>query len=243
VPKPAAARNPARTIGLVTVLLLMGAVTFIWISKRQPPVAFAPVVEPVNPEEIKAKADAGDAAAQFKLGSLYANGDGVKRDTRTAANYYRLAADQGNTAAQIALGELYETGLGVTRDEAEAVRWYRKAADQGSPAGQYALAVMYLMGTGVAQNDAEALKWYRASADQGYALALFHLGMRYKNGQGVTADPVEAYKWLSLAAERGVAEAIEIRAEVKTGMTRDQVAEAKRRADEFTAKLPVSPKP
>jgi hypothetical protein len=240
-PRQSASRSSAKVIGLIAVCLVVGLAAMVWISNRKAPIERTPVVEVINPEEIKAKADGGDAAAQLKLGKLYANGDGVKRDTKAAANYYRLAADQGNAQAQIALGELHEAGQGVPKDIAEAAKWYRKAAEQGNSAGQYALAVMYLMGTGVPKDDAEALKWYRASADQGYALALFHLGMRYKKGQGVTADPVEAYKWLSLAAERGVAEATEIRDEVKGGMTREQIAEGKRRAEEFAAKLPAPP--
>ena len=100
---------------------------------------------------------------------------------------------------------------------------------------------MYLMGNGVQKDDAEALKWYRASAEQGYALAIFHLGMRYKKGQGVAQDPTEAYKWLSLAAARGIAEATDILGEVKQTMTREQVAEGKRRAEAFVEKKFTAP--
>lgn len=229
--------------GLIRILALGLVLTPVLLSVgcRESAVEAPKAAEVINPEEVRAKADGGDAAAQFKLGALYANGDGVKRDYKAAAKYYGMAAEQGHAGAQLALGELHEAGQGVARDAAEAVKWYRKAAEQGSPAGQYALAMTYLQGSGVAKDDAEALKWYRASADQGYALAVFHLGMRYKKGQGVQADPIEAYKWLTLAADRGVAEAKEIREEVKSGMTREQVAEGKRRAVEFAAKISVAP--
>jgi hypothetical protein len=229
----------ARIIG-VLALCVVAALAIVFVANRRTPVERPAVVEVINLEELRAKADSGNAEAQRKLGALYASGESVKRDYKTAAGYYRLAADQGVAGAQIALGELYEAGQGVPRDEKEAAQWYRKAADQGNAAGQYALAVMYLMGSGVTKDDSEALKWYRASAAQGYTLALFHLGMRYKKGQGVTADPVEAYKWLTLAADRGVAEATEIRDDVKSGMTREQIAEGKRRAEEFAAKLPAN---
>lgn len=232
-----------KSAGFIQILALGLVLTPVLSSVgcRESAVEAPKAAEVINPEEVRTKADGGDAAAQFKLGALYANGDGVKRDYKAAAKYYGLAAEQGHAGAQLALGELHEAGQGVARDAAEAVKWYRKAAEQGSPAGQYALAMTYLQGSGVAKDDAEALKWYRASADQGYALAVFHLGMRYKKGQGVKADPIEAYKWLTLAADRGVAEAREIREEVKSGMTREQVAEGKRRAAEFVAKIPAPP--
>ena len=64
--------------------------------------------------------------------------------------------------------------------------------------------------------------------------------MRYKKGQGVTQDPAEAYKWLDLAAARGIAEATEIRDELERSMTREQIAEGKRRARAFAPKKPAT---
>jgi hypothetical protein len=239
-PESGSRTNPANIIGLIAVCLVAGALLVTFNAGCKKPPAKPETVEVINPEELKIKADGGDADAQMKLGAAYANGRSVKQDYETAASYYRLAADQGHAGAQIALGELYEAGQGVPRDETEAARWYRRAAEQGHAAGQYAFAVMCLVGTGVPKDDAEALKWYRQSADQGYALALFHLGMRYKKGQGVAAEPAEAYKWLTLAAERGVAEATEIRDELKRSMTREQIAEGRQRAEAFAAKLPTT---
>src|ERR1700688_2179006 len=39
-------------------------------------------------------ADRGDAAAQYYLGLIYANGKGVQRDYAAAVTWYRKAADQ-----------------------------------------------------------------------------------------------------------------------------------------------------
>ncbi|MGB7369299.1 MAG: sel1 repeat family protein, partial [Methylovirgula sp.] len=41
-------------------------------------------------------ADQGNADAQYNLGVMYANGQGVPQDYAEAAKWYRLAADQGN---------------------------------------------------------------------------------------------------------------------------------------------------
>ena len=46
-------------------------------------------------EEIRAKAEQGDADAQYSLGVIYRQGQGVAPDDVEAARWFRLAADQG----------------------------------------------------------------------------------------------------------------------------------------------------
>ena len=70
-------------------------------------------------------AEQGNAVAQFNLGVMYANGQGVPKDDAEAARWYRLAAEQGHDGAQVNLGIMYDNGEGVPKDPAEAVRWYR----------------------------------------------------------------------------------------------------------------------
>jgi len=196
--------------------------------------------EPINLDDLKARAERGEADAQTKLGRVYAKGQAVRQDYKEAANWYRQAAEKGNAEAQTHLGELYEAGRGVPRDEAEAAKWYRRAAEQGDAAAQYDLAVLYVLGKGVPQDNAEALKWYRQAADQGDSLAQFNLGMRYYEGKGVSPDPVEAYQWLSLAAAQGLKDAVKARDELKRRMTRSQISEARRRTEAFVAKKPAA---
>ena len=83
-------------------------------------------------EDLLLAADQGDADAQYNLGWMYYNGDGVTQDYTEALKLYRLAADQGNAFAQGNLGWMYEYGQGVTQDYAEASKWYRLSADQGN---------------------------------------------------------------------------------------------------------------
>ena len=49
-------------------------------------------------------ADQGHADAQYNLGLMYANGEGVVEDDAEAVRWYRLAADQGHADAQHNLG-------------------------------------------------------------------------------------------------------------------------------------------
>ena len=55
-------------------------------------------------------AEVGDANAQFNLGAMYANGEGVSKDDAEAVKWYRLAAAQGHAKAQYILGVMYVTG-------------------------------------------------------------------------------------------------------------------------------------
>jgi TPR repeat protein len=126
---------------------------------------------------ILAKANAGDANAQFNIGVLYDNGQGVAQDYKQAAAWYRKAAEQGRAEAQLNLGVMYARGDGVPKDYAEAVRWSRKAADQGNAGAQYNLGQDYIFGTGVPKDETKAVFWYRKAAEQGEAKAQFELGI------------------------------------------------------------------
>ena len=50
--------------------------------------------------ETRTKAEQGHAVAQFNLGNMYREGDGVPQDDAEAVKRYRKAAEQGLTEAQ-----------------------------------------------------------------------------------------------------------------------------------------------
>ena len=153
--------------------------------------------------EIHARAEQGDAEAQYNLGRIYANGEGVPPNVVEAVRWFRLGAAQGHADAQNGLGVMYANGRGVPQDDAEALRWYRLAADQGDGNAQFRIGGMYKDGKGVARNYVEAVRWYRLAADQGHGNAMFALGAIYKGGEGVPPDEAEAVRWYRLAAEQG----------------------------------------
>ena len=124
----------------------------------------------------RARAEQGDAEAQFNLARAYYHGQGVPQDYNGAARWYRKAADQGYAKAEYDLGYMYYKGKGVPQDNSEALLWYRKAADQGYAKAQYAVGYMYFQGKGVPQDHAEAARWYRRAANQGDEYAQRALG-------------------------------------------------------------------
>ena len=81
-------------------------------------------------------AEQGNADAQNILGSMYSEGQGVIKDYKEAAKWYRLAAGQGNANSQFSLGFMYSNGQGVIRDLVLAHIWYNLAASNGSERGK-----------------------------------------------------------------------------------------------------------
>lgn len=76
-------------------------------------------------------AASGNAVAQFNLGWLYRNGNGVAVNDERARQLWEQAARSGHAEAQMALAMLYGQGGEAVEDQAQAIHWYREAAAQG----------------------------------------------------------------------------------------------------------------
>jgi TPR repeat protein len=78
------------------------------------------VVGTVTLEEIfeltKNSAEAGNAEAQFELGWMYFNGEGVPKNTAKAEKWFRKSAEQENAGAQTQLRFMHYVGEGMARD-------------------------------------------------------------------------------------------------------------------------------
>jgi hypothetical protein len=79
------------------------------------------------PAELRAKAEQGDATAQFSLGLKFLNGEGVSENHKEALKWFRLSAEQGVAEAQYNAGILYRYG-GIPEldceDYVEAFAWF-----------------------------------------------------------------------------------------------------------------------
>ena len=142
---------------LTILALMLGMLAFSACAQNEP-----------SPDDVITalitKADQGDAEAQYKLGLIYRNGQGVPQDYKEVVRWLRLAAEQGLDEAQSELGVRYGNGQGVPQDNKEAARWYGLAADQGYALGQYNLGLMYAKGRGVPQDYIQAYMWYNLAA-------------------------------------------------------------------------------
>lgn len=88
-------------------------------------------------KEWRPLAEQGDAGAQFNLGVMYSQGQGVPQDYAEAVKWYRLAAEQGNAKAQFNLGVMYYNGRGVPQDYVQAHMWWNLAAAVGHKDAAY----------------------------------------------------------------------------------------------------------
>ena len=118
-------------------------------------------------EEWLPVAEQGHADAQYNLGSMYDEGQGVPRDAAEAAKWHRKAAVQGHADAQLSLALMYSYGDGVPQDYTKAAKWYRLAAEQGRARAQYILGIMYVKGQGVPQDYFQAHMWWNLAAALG----------------------------------------------------------------------------
>lgn len=139
-------------------------------------------------------AEAGDAAAQLGLASLYDLGKGVARDPAIAFSWYRRAAMTGSAAAEFNVAVMRDNGDGVTRDAAEAALWYGRAAAHGNRRAQYNLGQLYAAGDGVPRNLDQAETWFRAAAAEVPAAAGKLVAMRRAAAASRADRPTRADK-------------------------------------------------
>ncbi len=105
-------------------------------------------------------AEQGLAEAQYNMGLMYDEGQGVSQDYKEAFKWYILSAEQGDVKAQYNLGVMHYNGKGVVQDYSEALKWWRLAAEQDRAEAQFNLGVMYHKGEGVTKNNLISHMWH-----------------------------------------------------------------------------------
>jgi TPR repeat protein len=141
-----------------------------------------------------------DVKAMTLLGEIYANGFGIDRNDKKAAEWYQFAADRGDREAMFALGMFHLGGrLGTVNSEAGA-KLLAAAAKLGHVAASYDLGLLYLEGRVFPQDFARAAELFRVAADAGSPEAQYALATLYKEGRGVSADVGEAVRLLAAAS-------------------------------------------
>jgi len=169
----------------------------------------------------------GNAAAQYELSVIYANGDmrPIREDKARGFQWLLQSAENGYAEAQFGLGRSYEEGELVEKDPAKALYWLnqsakagnqgaidhlrnmeqsqplRQQAEAGDLEAQFRLAWLYQHGSGMEYNHVKAAHWYEQAAQQGHADAQYQLGRIYKDGiGGMTRNIDLALEWFKKAA-------------------------------------------
>lgn len=164
-------------------------------------------------------AEGGDAGAQYVLGMMYYDGNGVSRDYEMAAYWLSEAAEQRHPQAAYNLGRMYQYGRGVRElSKSKAMELYRAAAEDGDAEAQCCLAEMYYNeGSEDVKNLNEAFQWFSKAARHGCFRAGYFLGKMYEDGKGAENNMDDALKWYEWAAKHGVKEAQNRLNELKRG--------------------------
>lgn len=159
-------------------------------------------------DELRAKAQAGDARALFNLAEVTATGYGpVQKDSAEALRLYRLSADKGYAPAQNYMGFLCYSPTSPTRDPQLALQWIEKAAGQGDPKAFNNLGWLLLEGEGVEHDAKKAAYWFGRAAEAGLPVAMAQLGDLYRQGKGVECDTIRARNLYDSAIAGGLADA------------------------------------
>ena len=162
-------------------------------------------------------AEGGHPVAQWRLGRMYARGDGVAQDDLRAFEYFsRIAnahAEDSPSAPQaaivanafVALGRYYLDGIPNSRvkpDSDRAREMFSYAASYfGNADAQYDLARLYLKGVGVPRDSRYGARWLGLAAQKGQHQAQATLGQMLFNGDQLPKQAARGLMWLTLARD------------------------------------------
>jgi uncharacterized protein len=164
----------------------------------------------------------GHALALWKLGRMYASGDGVPHNDLKAFEYFSKIADEfadetpGTQNAKlvsnafVALAGYMRDGIPgsyVRSNPSRAVELFQYAASYyGDPEAQYHLGRLFLDGRGVAKDARQAARWVNLSADKGHVEAQALLGQMMMGGVGMPRQNARGLMWLTMARDGADAE-------------------------------------
>ena len=188
------------------------------LKKTVPPAtATAATAEP-SLNSLQYAAEGGHPVAQWKLGRMYANGDGVIQDDLRAFEYFsRIAnahAEDSPSAPQativanafVALGRYYLNGIPnskVKPDSDRAREMFSYAASYfGNADAQYDLARLYLKTPDASRDDFRyGARWLGLAAQKGQHQAQAMLGQMLFNGDRLPRQAARGLMWLTLARD------------------------------------------
>jgi uncharacterized protein len=161
-------------------------------------------------------AEGGHPIAQWQLGRMYADGNGVTQDDLRAFEYFsRIAnahAEDSPSAPQapivanafVALGRYYLNGIPnskIKSDPERAREMFSYAASYfGNADAQYDLARLYLDSAGTTRDDFRyGARWLGLAAQKGQHQAQALLGKMLFNGDQLPRQAARGLMWLTLA--------------------------------------------
>src|SRR6201996_4255172 len=185
--------------------------------------AIPPPAQDTSLTSLQYAAEGGHPIAQWKLGRMYADGDGVTQDDLRAFEYFsrianahaedRPSAPQAAIVAKafVALGRYYLNGIPnskIKSDPERAREMFSYAASYfGNADAQYDLARLYLKSAGSSRDDFRyGARWLGLAAQKGQHQAQAMLGQMLFNGDQLPRQAARGLMWLTLASENAAPE-------------------------------------
>jgi len=199
----------------------------------------APATAVVAPSlnSLQYAAEGGHPVAQWKLGRMYADGDGVIQDDLRAFEYFsRIAnahAEDSPSAPQativanafVALGRYYLNGIPNSKIKADTERareMFSYAASYfGNADAQYDLARLYLKTPDASRDDFRyGARWLGLAAQKGQHQAQALLGQMLFNGDRLPPQRARGLMWLTLARDSATADEVWIKESYNRAITK-----------------------
>jgi TPR repeat protein len=168
-------------------------------------------------EEALVRARAGDAGAQYQVGTMVLMGKGARQDFTQGAKWIEASAKAGLPQALVALANLADVGLGVPLDPARALALRQQAARSGDPTARGQLEEdQRLPGQAEARRASilldlkqvsPAIPHAQQAAAQGNPNGLFLMGWFNHGGNGMPVNLAAARSFYRKAADKGHSEA------------------------------------
>src|SRR6476469_1557575 len=173
-------------------------------------------------------AEGGHPVAQWKLGRMYADGNGVTQDDLRAFEYFsRIAnahAEDSPSAPQaaivanafVALGRYYLNGIPNSKIKADMDRaretFPYAASYFGNADAQYELARLYLKTPDASRDDFRyGARWLGLAAQKGQHQAQAMLGQMLFNGDRLPPQRARGLMWLTLARDNAAPDEVWIK--------------------------------
>jgi TPR repeat protein len=214
---------------------LGGALAAPGLKKAVPPATAAATAPSLT--SLQYAAEGGHPVAQWKLGRMYADGDGVTQDDLRAFEYFsRVAnahAEDSPSAPQaaivanafVALGRYYLNGIPNSKvkvDKERAREMFSYAASYfGNADAQYDLARLYLKTPDASRDDFRyGARWLGLAAQKGQHQAQALLGQMLFNGDRLPPQRARGLMWLTLASENATADEVWIKESYNRAMAK-----------------------
>lgn len=148
-------------------------------------------------EYLKKAADAGNPEAMFKIGDMYANGEGVEKDLLKAMDWQRKSESfsyksppdiyylptDNNSTTPLAPSSILDSLIAEAKG--------------GNLSSQYKVAKSYDFGLHGSKDGNKAIEWYQMAAKNGHSYSQLLLGYFFCRGIYVTKNIKQSNIWLS----------------------------------------------